>query len=109
MMRIKTDAGELTLTVKALAGVVAFLAATVPPLYWLATNMVFAADLEKVQQSAVRAVEQLRQDNLSDKVFELELVPVTKRTDAQRALLDRYKQQIETSQQQAQSSKGEKR
>ena len=41
------------------------------------------------------SVDGLRKQLLEDKVFELTLVPPDKRSDAQRALLDRYRTQVQ--------------
>ena len=41
-----------------------------------------------------RAADDLRKQLLEDKIFELNLIPDAKRTDVQRALLERYKAQV---------------
>ncbi len=60
----------------------------------------FAADTryeqKGVAQVAVQAaVDGLRKSTIEDKIFEINLVPPEKRTDVQRALLDRYLREAE--------------
>ena len=60
----------------------------------------FAADTRYEQKGATQAavqvaVDGLRKSSIEDKIFEINLVPPDKRTDVQRALLDRYLREAE--------------
>lgn len=59
----------------------------------------FAADIRYAQKSEVGvqiryATDQLRKTTLEDKIYELTLIKEAERTDAQRALLDRFIRQL---------------
>jgi hypothetical protein len=74
--------------------------ATVAAVGIIGGAVAWAADTRYAQKTEVRAVVQeatdgLRKSTLEDKIFELNLVPPDKRTDVQRALLDRYVREIE--------------
>ena len=57
-----------------------------------------AAEVEAQQQSIVietkYAVDQLRKQGLEDKIFELELIPEDRRTQTDKALLEKHKRDI---------------
>lgn len=60
----------------------------------------WAADTRYAQKTEVQAAVQnaadgLRASSIEDKIFEINLVPPERRTDVQRALLDRYLREAE--------------
>lgn len=60
----------------------------------------WGADTRYAQKAEVRvvvqkAVDGLRGASIEDKIFEINLIPLDKRTDVQRALLDRYLREAE--------------
>ena len=59
-----------------------------------------AAEVEMQQQSIVKetkyAIDQLRKQSLEDKIFELELTPEDKRTQINKALLEKYKRDMQS-------------
>lgn len=64
-------------------------------------TIAWAADTRYAQKTEVQAavqtaVDGLRKFSIEDKIFEINLVPPDKRTDVQRALLDRYLREAET-------------
>lgn len=75
-------------------------ASVVTSLAILGGALAFAGDARYVQKSEMRieirySVDQLRKQTLEDKIYELTLVPETKRSNEQRALLDRYLRQLQ--------------
>ena len=74
-------------------------ASIVTSLAILGGALAFAGDARYVQKGEMRieirySVDQLRKQTLEDKIYELTLIPDVKRTNDQRALLDRYIRQL---------------
>lgn len=96
-MNIRNDAGQIRVSVKWLAGLVTALGTILGAAFTIDARYAHAGDVSaaiQAQRNATSyAVDQLRKQNLEDKIFELMLIPEQKRTDAQRAMLDRYRTQ----------------
>lgn len=99
------DITTISRSLKWVSGIVASVAIFAGAVLSFDQTYARAADVEQmrvevttnIQQARVEArysVDQLRKMTLEDKVYELNLVPFAKRTDAQRALLDRYLRQM---------------
>ena len=87
------DVGALARWLKALAGVIASIAVLAGAFTWAAdTRYAQKVDVViAVQSSADRQ----RGLQVEDKIFEINLIPPDKRSDVQRALLDRYLREAE--------------
>jgi hypothetical protein len=91
--RREGDIDAVTRALKWIAGVITSIAV-------IGGAVAFAADTRYAQKDDVKAemqnsVNQLRKQALEDKIFELNLTPAAKRSDAQRALLDRSVRQLD--------------
>ena len=83
---------------KVIAGAVASLSTIVGAAFFVDARYAHAeavvALIRQARDESRYAAEQLRKQLLEDKVFEINLVPEAKRTNTQRALLERYKAQV---------------
>jgi len=82
-------------TFKIVTGAGSALIALVGAVLFIDDRYAHAGDVKAMHEVQLQAVRELRKENLEDKVFELSLIPAAKRTDAQRAMLDRYKRQLQ--------------
>jgi hypothetical protein len=95
------------ITLRAIVGIVSSLGVLVGAVIAVESRYVHAADLEQFKQEQVRAfkqqsadsqitVNELRKQMLEDKIFEIQLIPPSRRTDVDRARLDKYSRDLDT-------------
>lgn len=92
--------------IKAASGIIASLSIILGAIFALDARYVHAGDISEIKADQTRAIQQLTSDNqvqvnslrkqmLEDKVFEITLIAPSKRTDADRARLDKYQRDLE--------------
>jgi hypothetical protein len=92
--------------IKAASGIIASLSVILGAVFALDARYVHAGDISEIKADQSRAIQQLSTDNqvqinslrkqmLEDKVFEIQLIAPSKRTDVDRARLDKYQRDLE--------------
>lgn len=89
---MKASWDSKTLTIATVVTMVGSIAAAV---FFGDDRYAHARDVEVIRLTLVQAIKEVRKETIDDKIFELNLIPEAKRTDAQRAMLERYKHQVE--------------
>lgn len=82
------------MSLKTIAGIVGSMSILVGAIFTIDTRYVHADEFKKQMFAVKDSIADLRRARLEDEVFKIELIPQNKRTDADKALLDRYKRQI---------------
>lgn len=102
--RLRGESVDVSKPLAWLASVVGSIAVISGAAFWLITNLAWASDIAAIKESVKElakqsrvnteyAVDKLRKQNLEDQIFAIQLVPESRRTDAQRAMLDRFQSQ----------------
>ena len=79
-----------------LSSVLALIAALWLGLQWADARYALAAEVREQAQKLEAKIEDLREKELLDRKFELEFIPEEKRTDLQRAQLERIKAELDS-------------
>jgi hypothetical protein len=82
------------MTLTKIAGIVGAASVIIGAIFTIDNRYVHADELKKQMLTVKDDIASLRRSRLEDEVFKIELIHPQKRTDADKALLDRYKRQI---------------
>lgn len=82
------------MTLRGMANLIGAVGVIIGAAFALDQRYVSAAEFKKEIMVVKDSIIDLHRARLEDEVFRLELIPPNKRTDADKALLERYKRQI---------------
>ena len=92
--RREEDEGALARMLKKIAGIITSLVVIMGAIAFAADTRY--AQKEELHKEVQGVLVDMRKTTLDDKIFEIQLTPEAKRSDVQRALLDRYVREADT-------------